>query len=487
VDQGSNGSILNNGVTTIGSLTTVLFDIQPGYSDPLNTFEFLTATQIDGAFTTTKTSSALFSANVFQQGTQLFATIAMTSNLQVPSDRNASHIGAVILNLYQEGNTVIYPIDDDLLALPTQNDVDMALEQMNLSYYKGLAVQQEVSAALVQDAINYRIEQLVASDYCYTIRPYKKALDDCGLENGILNLWVDGFGDFLRQGSNRYAGSPQTGYSNATGGVVLGADACFAGYFTGGVIAAYSGSSLDWNSSRAHGDINSAYAGVYLSAITDYVYATASVMGSWSSYHTQRKIEFPGVYEKASGNRGGAQLSSQLNVGGILNFFGLQFRPFSSFEYISQTENSFTETGAGSYDLSVRKNNSILLRNELGLQLGNCLCFLGGSWILAPQISWVREVRLKGQNYKASFAGTQEAFVLTGYFPTEALSLPAFLCRRCFGIIEYLSICTTKGSLQTSMQATALERSLGLVSKDDRKGGFKKVPFKSIKKYLQIV
>jgi uncharacterized protein with beta-barrel porin domain len=432
VDGSSNGSILNNGTTTIGSSTSLFFDIQSGYKDPLNTFEFLSADQIDGAFTSITTSSAFFSANVFQSGSQLFATISMTSNLQVPSDRNASHIGAAISNLYQDQDSNIYPIYDDLLALPTQEDVDMALEQMNLSYYKGLAVQQEVSAVLVQDTINYRIEQLVASTYCYTLKPYAESLDSCGLENGLINIWVDGFGDFLHQGNNRYAGSPQTGYNNATGGVVLGADACFAEYFTGGVIAAYSGSSLDWNSSRAHGDINSAYAGVYLSAVTDYVYATASVVGSWSNYYTKRKIEFPGVYEKASSSRGGDQVSSQLNVGGVLNFFGIQFRPFNSFEYISQTENSFTETGAGAYDLSVRKNNSILIRNELGLQLGNCLCFLGGSWILAPQISWVREVRVKGQNYKARFAGTPETFVLTGYFPDRNLVSPGFFMSKMF-------------------------------------------------------
>ncbi|MBM3208355.1 MAG: autotransporter outer membrane beta-barrel domain-containing protein, partial [Chlamydiae bacterium] len=228
------------------------------------------------------------------------------------------------------------------------------------------------------------------------------------------------------------ADSPQTGYHNSTGGVALGIDACFAGCLTAGFLGGYSGSDIDWNQNRAHGDIYSGYAGMYLSAITDYYYVNASVLGGWTHYYAKRNIKYPGVYQSASSDKGGAQISSQFNLGVNLTFLGIQVRPYNSFNYISQIENGFTEYGAGAYDLRVKKNNSIIVRNELGLQLASCLCFGGSSWSIAPQLSWVREVRIKGKDYKARFNDTQKTFILTGYFPDRNLVSPGFFLSKMF-------------------------------------------------------
>ena len=101
-----------------------------------------------------------------------------------------------------------------------------------------------------------------------------------------------------------------------------------------------------------------------------------------------------------------------------------KIKPFNSFDYISQKEGSFTESGAGSFDLSVQKNLSILLRNELGLDFSGCFSLGTSKWTLSPKISWVREVRTQGSHYTSEFVGTGVPFTVTGYFPDRSLVSP---------------------------------------------------------------
>jgi uncharacterized protein with beta-barrel porin domain len=120
-------------------------------------------------------------------------------------------------------------------------------------------------------------------------------------------------------------------------------------------------------------------------------------------------------------------LLSHVDTGINLGWGGFTIRPFDSFDYITQTENGFTETGAGVYNLRVKKSNAILLRNELGVQLASCFCFGFSKWTISPKISWVREVRVKGGGYTSSFAGTNLDFSSTGYFPNRSLISPGVL------------------------------------------------------------
>ena len=103
---------------------------------------------------------------------------------------------------------------------------------------------------------------------------------------------------------------------------------------------------------------------------------------------------------------------------------GFTIRPFDSFDYITQTENGYTEKGAADLDLSIKESNAIMLRNELGLNFAHCLCSKKSKWIISPKISWVREVRVKGATSTAKFVGTDVPFTVTGFFPNRSLVSP---------------------------------------------------------------
>jgi uncharacterized protein with beta-barrel porin domain len=109
----------------------------------------------------------------------------------------------------------------------------------------------------------------------------------------------------------------------------------------------------------------------------------------------------------------------------------VHIRPFDSFDYISQRENGFQETNAGVFNLQIEPSNAIMLRNELGMQLLWCSSFIGpfSKMMFSPKISWVREVRIKGDQYRACFThSTQDSFfTVAGYFPSRSLFSPGVL------------------------------------------------------------
>ncbi len=153
-------------------------------------------------------------------------------------------------------------------------------------------------------------------------------------------------------------------------------------------------------------------------------YGNVSVIGAWSHYDAHRNIDLSSVIYKAKNTHGGAQLLSHADTGINLGWGGFTIRPFDSFDYITQTENGYTETGAGVLDLSIKKNNAIMLRNELGLNFAHCLCVKGVKLMISPKISWVREVRIKGAQTTANFVNSTESFTVTGYFPNRSLVSP---------------------------------------------------------------
>jgi uncharacterized protein with beta-barrel porin domain len=172
------------------------------------------------------------------------------------------------------------------------------------------------------------------------------------------------------------------------------------------------------------GTISTGYGGMYLSMIKDFLYVNASLLGGWGHLTAHRNITYPRIDAVASSAHGSSGLLSHVDAGINLHGCGWSLRPFDSFDYITQKEQAFTEKGAGVLGLSIKKNNAIYLRNELGLQTSFCVCHKDQIWSIAPKISWVREVRVKGKTSTATFTGTNASFTVTGYFPDRSLVSP---------------------------------------------------------------
>ena len=324
-------------------------------------------------------------------------------------------------------------------------EIEKVLESMDPALFKGLTLSQENNAVKVRETLSYRMQDVLNRAYCWDFSPEQpseqpkekskiksqktKETPKTPCKNGekAIHLWIDGFGDFLYQNNITYAGSPQIGYQTNTGGGVVGLDYHFAKYCYVGALGAYTGSGTEWNDQFGKGTINTAYAGLYFSAIGEMFYGNISVIGGWSHFTGHRNILFPDETLTANNGHGGDQILSHVDTGINFGFKGFTIRPFDSLDYICGVEHSFTERGAGEFDLHLEKSNAIMLRNELGLQLSSCFCLGSSKWTFAPSLSWVREIRIKGSTYTASFVGTDVPFEVTGYFPNRNLISPGVL------------------------------------------------------------
>lgn len=337
----------------------------------------------------------------------------------VINNKNAKAVGRALNTLIEEKDQHMVSVLRSFTYFDEESQLIGALNELQPAQLKAEALASENNGLKVQDALGFRMQSVLDEIHCVGIKT-----DSCSKKEKPLHVWMDGFGDVLRQRPIFFDGSPQYGYQVKTDGVTVGMDGHFAKYFYAGALGAYTGSSTHWTNGQGNGTISTGYGGLYFSAIGDLFYVNTSVTGGWGHLTEHRKIEYYGVNATASNKHGISQLLSHIDTG--LNFGGKGWtiRPFDSLDYVSQTEGKFSEKGAGDMNLTVRKNNAILLRNELGLQFGGCICFKNYKWSISPKISWIREVRVKGQTYTAEFEGTDVPFTVTGYFPNRSLISP---------------------------------------------------------------
>jgi len=312
--------------------------------------------------------------------------------------------------------------------IDNSNAMSAALDQLHPAVFKGLTVVQENNIVQVQKTVEGRIEYLLDTTSCYNVAS-DTSNQCCKGPDKVWDFWADGLAAILHQDSNWSAQSPQVGYESTMAGFTLGLDAHFAKYFYLGVMGGYTSSFVTFHSSRGTGNIETGYGGAYFSAVSDMFYGNISVVGASNNLSGHRYISYTGVHEKAKHSTMGSQLLSHADTGININVMDwFKVRPFDSFDYVTQTEDSYTETGAGDWNLHVSKKNAIMMRNELGIALSSCLCFASQKWVISPKASWVREVRVKGGGYSASFAAADPIvslpYTVNGYFPNRNLFSP---------------------------------------------------------------
>ena len=298
-----------------------------------------------------------------------------------------------------------YPRSSDvlgsLLLLSTEEQSE-AINELYSTLYSGVMITGESNLIAVGTT-----EMLQVQETCDITHDYA--------------LWFTPFGGFLNQESinNSYGFSPR--YHSSTGGAALGLDRR-AGDFRIGVLGAYTYSHMTWKNDLGKGNLSTGYVGPYLAYVHDYLYANASLIGGFDSFSGSRLIDY--ASRRPIANYVGSKLLSHLDAG--INFTWQHFtlRPFDRLDYITQRDHGYNEVNAGEFGLHVGAHPSRYLRNELGLQFVTCFTGLSMQWNIAPKLSWVREMRLRGENFQEELLNSHESFSVQGYFPNRNLFAP---------------------------------------------------------------
>jgi hypothetical protein len=163
--------------------------------------------------------------------------------------------------------------------------------------------------------------------------------------------------------------------------------------------------------------------------INNFLYAQGTLIGSTNLYKTTRKIVFQGEFSPftrtAKGRTYGFSLFSHIELGAIFRPV-VQLRPFIKADYMWIHRQGFTEQGASSINLVVKRHNADLLRLEEGLELSYCIPREQLKPYLPNLIPYltvgaVSELRFVGQSEEASFVDLQCPMESDGLFPTQNL------------------------------------------------------------------
>ena len=426
IDANGLSKLIMTGALTINSDTT--FEINPTTCFPYSNkgpFTVMEASSVTGTFSNITTTVPGVIGTLSYSGTSVLLLVSVSSLASFGFVGNELSAAEAIDKVAVSGNPVLDPVICSLYPL-TQQEKSDALNQMHPALFKGLIISQENNAVRVQNSLEMRMQNELDTLHCYFSKN-EEGEKCCKKKKRIFHIWADGFGDSLHQNATTYANSPQFGYQSSTNGVVLGIDRNFAKHFYLGVLGAYTNTEVTWSGGHSSESISTGYGGLYFSTLGKIFYANTSVTCGWNDYNGERNIIYPGVHTTPKNAHSGIQLLSHLDTGINLGWKGLTFRPFDSFDYITSKERGFKETGGGIYNLTVSSSSSILLRNELGLQLASCFCIGGAKLTLSPKISWVREMRIQGSNYTSKFINTEVPFTVTGYFPTRNLIAPGIV------------------------------------------------------------
>ena len=328
----------------------------------------------------------------------------------IGGDDNAYQVAKYCDTLNPAEGSDLFDVFDDLLFLQT-DQMREAFDQMHPAIFNGLSLAQEANSIRMASMQSDRARAVYGSCCTRGIDFYKDG------------FWVSPYSDFLSQSSFGYL----KGFDASSGGVQIGYDRRVLRHGYIGLTSGYSHSSLDWDSYRGKGKINSAYGGVYSFWFDSCYFFNMSAYGAYNGYSGERNLEFSGVNRVAKNSHNGAEFIGHLDFGLFLAnaVLNLEIRPNVSLDYIYIHEESFKEKGADSLNLHVDNKNYQLWRPEVGINFIKCFRVGFRSFVPEVGLGYIREIRDGGKHYTANFVGQPGYFKVRGICEDIGLFAPS--------------------------------------------------------------
>ena len=220
-------------------------------------------------------------------------------------------------------------------------------------------------------------------------------------EKAKYGIWLESFGQWGDQnGKNGY-----NGYDYDVFGATLGLDFMFQDHYLIGGSLGYADTHVDMDHNQGDGQIDSYYGSLYGSYFSEKGYVDAILSYGWLDFDSSRKIVIGSIRETARGDHNGDSYSAFVEGGYNLGSKTWVFQPFANLFYTYLKEDSFTETGAGGLNQTIKKRNTDALISELGLRITPV--FQLGSGLLLPEASlaWNYDFDIDDRTIQSSLAG----------------------------------------------------------------------------------
>lgn len=392
--NGTNDLIAATGTAQIdGTLDVILL---PGNFQTVQSYTIITAAGgRTGTFSTIESNEPSLIEVIYDPNAVIVEVLPITA---IGMDCNAQAAASCYLADGFAIGSDVEAISAALLTLDVSGIAD-SFDQMQPSYFSGLAWSQIENALLVRSSYSQHLERVNLNCNC------------CNTPS----IWVEAIGAWQKQNSH----GEQVGYNDWTVGATVGIDAICCDEFSLGVAGSYTHSSLDWNKSIGHANINSYYGGLYTNWSNGFGYINATLLAAYSHYKTDRHLHFATIdrHAKSSHNswEGLAGFEAGLNLAWSEC---MEVTPFARIDYIHLSRKGFVEDGASSLDLRVDSKQDQIIQSEFGFVLLGRYNYENGCGpgALVPRfkLSYINDAPLQNRHLNARFAGSDCNFRVQG-------------------------------------------------------------------------
>lgn len=381
-------------VSLLGGEVDVL--AEPGIYLNGTTYTLITAAGgLNGQFATANISNLITASLTYLPNSLILTIIGNTFNINGLTGNPLRVARYIRDNMDSDGDFTTV-----LNALGTLNTAQLqtALDQLHPAIFEALALTVGNTAHMINTTFTDRLSFL---------RNIKDPCDPCQLGCGA---WVAGSADFLRQ--SRVDGLRK--FNTSSEGISFGVDNMLSQSLVTGLGAGYSFTNLHWGNGAGRADINSFYLGAYASKYEDNYYIDASLLAFVNHHRSRRHIHFATIDRKAKSSHYSYGFNPHLGAGLNLNYCTVDVIPFFNLDYYLVQQNRSREHGADSLDLSVKRNQSNLIRAEIGVQFTKSYQIGCGTLIPNISISWVGHKLMSGDRYISAFRGIESNFSVFG-------------------------------------------------------------------------
>ena len=193
--------------------------------------------------------------------------------------------------------------------------------------------------------------------------------------------WGQGYGLGGNVGGDGNAG----GLNYRLAGTLFGAEKWLDEATMIGVLGGYAGTSIGDRQNGSSAQINSYQVGLYELRRMDSMYLSNVDAFGNDNYDTSRPINFGSVNTTASGKSSGNQWAHYTEAGTTMSFDDVKLQPFMGLQYMYLDQRGYTETGAGSLNLTTDNQIVNSLRQSFGARLSRETMW--GSMLVIPTLA----------------------------------------------------------------------------------------------------
>ena len=234
-------------------------------------------------------------------------------------------------------------------------------------------------------------------------------------------VWIDGYGSM----GNRSSDETISKYEQTLYGGMIGFDFRVSDNLFMGISGGLSNTELEFDDLQDNGTMDSYHGSLYLCYNGKPWYAQGVFTYASNDYNMDRfTIVGPDTYI-ANGDFKGNEFNGYGEVGYKFETGGVTIRPLFAFQIDYLTQEEFTETGAGPYNLAIQDAEISSQQSFLGVNISGPIK-MGASAVLIPELrlKWAHEFSNDDHLISARFAAAESA-----YFETvaEELSRDTFI------------------------------------------------------------